>query len=94
MENPEIAKLGYVALVTPDLEKSLVFFRDVIGLEITEEVNGVYYLRAWGDFQHHTLSLEQGDRGYVRHIGWRTKNREDVLLFKERLEQDGSRLNL
>ena len=89
MANPEIAKLGYVALVTLDLEKSLVFFRDVIGLEVTEEVNGVYYLRAWGDFQHHTLSLEQGDRGYVRHIGWRTKNREDVLLFKERLEQDG-----
>lgn len=87
MGKPEIAKLGYVALVTADLEKSLYFFREVIGLEVTEEVDGVYYLRAWGDFQHHTLSLEQGDRGYVRHIGWRTKSKEDVLLFKNNLEQ-------
>lgn len=31
MSLPEISKLGHVALVTPDLEKSLWFFRDVIG---------------------------------------------------------------
>jgi catechol 2,3-dioxygenase len=32
MTLPEIAKLGHVALVTPDLEKYLWFFRDFIGL--------------------------------------------------------------
>ena len=57
---PEIAKLGHVALVTSDLEKSLFFFKEIIGLEETEEVNGVHYLRAYSDFQHHTLSLEAG----------------------------------
>lgn len=86
---PEIAKLGFISLVTADLEKSLVFFREVIGLEETEEKNGVHYLRAWGDFQHHTLSIEQGDRGYVKHIGWRTKNSEDVAAFKEILGNEG-----
>ncbi|TSI09018.1 VOC family protein [Lysinibacillus sp. BW-2-10] len=86
---PEIAKLGYIALVSADLEKSLVFFKDVIGLEETTVIDGVHYLRAWGDFQHHTLSIEQGDRGYVRHIGWRTKRKEDVQKFKELLQQQG-----
>ncbi|WP_199677328.1 VOC family protein [Lysinibacillus yapensis] len=89
MIKPEIAKLGYVALVSSDLEKSLVFFKEVIGLEETEVIDGVHYLRAWGDFQHHTLSIEQGERGYVRHIGWRTKSKEDVHLFKEVLENKG-----
>ena len=89
MSNPEIAKLGHVALVTADLEKSLWFFREVIGLEETEAVDGVHYLRAWGDFQHHTLSLEQGESGYVKRIGWRTKKREDVQEFQALLEQDG-----
>ncbi|MEI4771790.1 VOC family protein [Psychrobacillus sp. FJAT-51614] len=86
---PEIAKLGHLALVTPDLKKSLWFFKEVIGLEETAEINGVHYLRAWGDFQHHTLSLEVGDRGYVRHIGFRTKERDHVLQFKQLLEEGG-----
>ena len=32
---PEIAKLGHVALVSADLEKSLWFFEEVVGLEKT-----------------------------------------------------------
>ncbi|KZE38750.1 2,3-dihydroxybiphenyl 1,2-dioxygenase [Bhargavaea cecembensis] len=89
MAHPEIAKLGHVALVSSDLEKSLWFFKEVIGLEETEARNGVHYLRAWGDFQHHTLSLEAGESGQVRHIGWRTKRPEDVQAFRKLLEQDG-----
>ncbi|MGE7665952.1 VOC family protein [Ureibacillus composti] len=89
MTKPEISKLGYVSLVSTDLEKSLVFFKEVIGLEETEVVDGVHYLRAWGDFQHHTLSIRQGGRAYVSHIGWRTKQKEDVLAFKELLENEG-----
>lgn len=85
---PEIAKLGHVALVTADLEKSLFFFKEVIGLEETENVNGVHYLRAYGDFQHHTLSIEAGDTGHVKYIGWRTKNPESVEGFKEILLQN------
>ncbi|MFL6560395.1 MAG: VOC family protein [Bacillus sp. (in: firmicutes)] len=87
---PEIAKLGHVALVTPDLEKSLWFFRDVIGLEVTEEVDETIYLRAWGDFEHHSLSLTAGEKGYVDHIAWRTKRPEDVEGFAELLTKAGT----
>ncbi|WP_419959200.1 VOC family protein [Psychrobacillus sp. BM2] len=93
MSLPEISKLGHVALVTPDLEKSLWFFRDVIGLEVTAENNGTTYLRAWGDFEHHTLSLTAGDRGYVDHIGWRTKKPEDVEGFAQLLEKAGTEVH-
>src|SRR6478672_11988295 len=87
---PEIAKLGHVALVTPDLEKSLWFFKELIGLEETETVNGTVYLRAWGDFEHHTLSLAAGEKSYVDHIAWRTKRREDVEGFAQLLEEAGT----
>lgn len=87
---PEIAKLGHVALVSEDLEKSLVFFRDTIGLEVTEVVDGVHYLRAWGDFEHHTLSITQGETSYIDHIGWRTKRPEDVATFARLLEDAGT----
>jgi len=87
---PEIAKLGHVALVSADLEKSLWFFRDTIGLEETEVVDGVHYLRAWGDFEHHTLSITAGETSYIDHIGWRTKRREDVATFAKLLEDAGT----
>ncbi len=87
---PEIAKLGHVALVSEDLEKSLGFFRDTIGLEETEVVDGVHFLRAWGDFEHHTLSITAGEKSYVDHIGWRTKRREDVATFAKLLEAAGT----
>ena len=87
---PEIAKLGHVSLVSADLEKSLWFFRDTIGLEETEVVDGVHYLRAWGDFEHHTLSITAGETSYIDHIGWRTKRREDVATFAKLLEDAGT----
>lgn len=87
---PEIAKLGHVALVSADLEKSLGFFRDTIGLEETEVVDGVHFLRAWGDFEHHTLSITAGEKSYIDHIGWRTKRREDVATFAKLLEVAGT----
>jgi catechol 2,3-dioxygenase-like lactoylglutathione lyase family enzyme len=48
MSLPEIAKLGHVALVSSDLEKSLWFFKELIGLEETEEVNGTHYFTCMG----------------------------------------------
>lgn len=87
---PEIAKLGHVALVTENLEKSLWFFKEIIGLEETREVNGTHYLRAWGDFEHHTLSITAGETSYIDHIGWRAKRREDVANFARLLEDAGT----
>ncbi|MCD2137555.1 VOC family protein [Salinicoccus halitifaciens] len=78
---PEIAKLGHVALETTDLEKSLWFFEEVVGLEKTTTKDGVHYLRAWGDFEHHTLSIQEGPVARVHHIAWKAKRREDVRNF-------------
>ena len=86
---PEIAKLGHIALITSNLEKSLWFFEEVIGLEKTEEIDGTHYLRAWGDFEHHTLSLTAGDEAGVDHIAWKAKRPEDVEQFEVLLQAAG-----
>ncbi|MBM3676873.1 MAG: 2,3-dihydroxybiphenyl 1,2-dioxygenase [Actinobacteria bacterium] len=86
---PQIAKLGHVALVTPDLETSLGFWRDVVGLEEVERHGDTAFLRAWGDREHHTLSLRAGEAAAVDHVAWRTKRPEDVDAFAERLDAGG-----
>lgn len=86
---PEIAKLGHVAVVSVDLEKSLWFFKEVVGLEETTVENGVHYLRAWGDFEHHTLTLQSGEESRIDHIAFKTKRKVDVNNFAILLEDAG-----
>src|SRR5579862_4087277 len=89
---PQIAKLGHVALTTPDLDKSLWFWRDLIGLREVEREGDTIYLRAWGDFEHHTLSLAPSDIATVDHVAWRTQRPEDVDAFAERIRAQGRSL--
>lgn len=86
--DPRIAKLGHLALVTPNLEKSLWFFRDVVGLDEVASDDQCVYLRAWGEFEHHSLSLREGPTG-IDHYGWRAGRPEDVEGFAQRLSADG-----
>ena len=88
-ERPELARLGHVALETPDLESSLRFFRDAIGLHETERTDDTAFLRSVYDTEHHTLSLREAEASGVDHIGWRAQEPEHVELFADRLEGEG-----
>jgi catechol 2,3-dioxygenase len=52
---PRIAYAGSINLGTPDLERSLWFFRDLLGMEVVEQVDGVAYLRGYQELVHHSL---------------------------------------
>lgn len=86
---PRIAKLGHVAVVTPDIEKSLWFFRDIVGLEEVDNDGSTVFLRAWGEFEHHSLSLTEGPAAGIDHIGFRAATPEDIEELAERFQKDG-----
>lgn len=88
MNSPEIAKIGHVALVTPDLAASHRFVHDLLGLDEVERRDGTIYYRAWGEFEHHSLSLREGPVG-VDHLAWRARRAEDVEAFAQRLSEAG-----
>ena len=53
----DIAHLGPVELLTPDFDRSLAFFVDVLGMEIEGEEGDSVFLRGWGDYQRYSLQL-------------------------------------
>jgi catechol 2,3-dioxygenase len=53
----EIAHLGHVELLTPELERSLWFFTEVLGLTENGHDGDTVYLRTWDDYEHHSLTL-------------------------------------
>ena len=68
--------MAHVEVLTTNLEKSVNFFRDVVGMDETGREESSVYLRAWGDYFHHTLKLTQSDKSGLGHIGWRADSPE------------------
>jgi len=83
---PSLCKLAHVELVTPDLERSLWFFCDLLGLHEVERADGRVYLRCFGELDHHSLTLREGPTG-VDHVAFRTMRPEDVDGFAAALDE-------
>jgi catechol 2,3-dioxygenase len=84
---PQIAHAGSIDLGTKDIEKSLWFFRDILGMEEVERDGDVAYLRAFQELGHHSLVLRQQDEAVVNAYSFRTKRRQDVELFHDYLTE-------
>src|SRR5690606_37720178 len=68
----DIAHLGHVELMTPNLEASLWYFRELLGMESVHWAGDSVYLRGYGDYAASTLRLTEAQRPGVGCIAWRT----------------------
>ena len=84
-----VCKLGHVELSTPDIEASLEFFRDLVGLDVVAKQEDAVYLRAWGEVDHHSLILRHGPTG-VNHFGLRASGPEQLELITADLRANGT----
>ncbi len=69
-------KLGYAALSVTDLERSLHFYRDLLGLELVEQRDGVAFLRCSRD--HHNIVLHTGAAAGLKRVGWELESQADI----------------
>ena len=70
----DIAHLGHVELLTNRFDESLDFFTRVYGLSVSAIREDSAYLRAWDDYEFHTLKLTASDATGVAHIAYRTSS--------------------
>ncbi|MFT4044344.1 MAG: VOC family protein [Gordonia sp. (in: high G+C Gram-positive bacteria)] len=86
---PRLAHPGAISLGTPNLETSLRFFRDILGLEVVERVGDTVYLRGYQELKHHSLVLFPNETATVDSYSFRVQRPEDVELFyNELLKQE------
>ena len=65
---PPRARIGHVNLKVADLERSLAFYRDVLGFKITKRIGDTAAFLACGDY-HHDICIntwEKSRRGTAR----------------------------
>ena len=61
-------KLGYAALTVTDLDRSVRFYRDLVGLSLVDQSADTAWLRCSRD--PHTLVLTQGPQAGLRRVGF------------------------
>jgi catechol 2,3-dioxygenase len=85
-----ISQLAHVNVVTPRIEESLFFYKEVLGLEESGRDGASIFLRGWGEHFHHSLELVEGAQPALGHIGWRAQGPEQLDAAVKRIEAAGA----
>src|SRR4051794_16202053 len=73
-----LARARPAARPASDLAGSTAFFTDLLGLQVSERAPGRVSLRAWQDWDHHTLLLTESEEPGLDHLGWRVPAKADA----------------
>ena len=84
-------KLGYVALNVTDVERSVTFYRDTVGLQAVpsdaSDAAAPRFFRC--DFDHHNLILFKGERPGLKRLGFEMESGSELQRLFEMLKSMG-----
>ena len=86
----DTAHLGHVEMFTDKPEKSLDFFVNIFGLTESGREGNSVYLRAYDDYEFHTLKLTASNTTGVGHIGYRASSPEALKRRVAAIEAMGA----
>jgi catechol 2,3-dioxygenase len=85
----DIAHLGHVEMLTDRFDESLDFFTRVYGLKLSAVEGGSAYLRAWDDYEFHSLKLTRAGTTGVGHVAYRAASPEALERRVRAIEASG-----
>jgi catechol 2,3-dioxygenase len=85
----DIAHLGHVELLTPEPERSLWFFTELMGMTENGRAGDSVYLRTFDDYEQYSLRLTAHDTSGVRRSGLRASSQAALDRLVEAAERAG-----
>ncbi|UVO40162.1 VOC family protein [Bradyrhizobium arachidis] len=86
-----VTALRSVDLGTPDLDRSVRFYRDVWGLSLVTQAAGFVYLRATGS-DHHVVALYKSELPELGAVTFRVARADDLDSIAAKAGAEGARL--
>ena len=86
-----LSHLAHVELITTNLDASVAFFKNTLGLYESARSGPSVYMRCWGDYYHHTLVLTPGPQPALGHAAWRTNGPEELKQAVASIEASGTK---
>lgn len=84
-----IMRLGRVQIRVPNWEKSVDYYKNVLGLIETARDENHVYLKAWDEHDHHSVILEKADSAGLDHLAFKVKDEQDLDIYETKLIQYG-----
>src|SRR4051812_50172108 len=85
----DVAHLGNVELLTPEFDKSLWFFRDLLAMRVVAEHGDSVFLRTWDEYELYTIKLTASDAGGVGRTSVRASSQHALERRGAGIEQKG-----
>jgi catechol 2,3-dioxygenase len=88
-----VLRPGYIQIRVTDLDAALTHYVDRVGLhEVSREADGRVYLRAWDEFDRHSIVLRQADMPGMDYAGFKVASDSDLDIFARRIEEHGTKV--
>src|SRR5215207_4781590 len=84
-----VMRLGYVHARVTDLAASRAHYGDTLGMRLVHEQDGALYYKAWDEWDHHSVVLEEGGVGLVK-LGYKVEHSEDLDAIEQRAQRFGA----
>lgn len=88
-----VIKVAHVGLHVTDLEASVNYYTNLLGLIVSERREGEVYLRALDDQDHHAIVLKASDSAGLDHVGLKVNRPEDIEEIEKLVERTGTRVS-
>lgn len=85
----DIAHIGHVELLTPELDGTVWFFTEIMGLTETRRVGESVHLRAFDDYEQTSLVVTASDTSGVRRLALRASSDEALERRAAALREAG-----
>jgi catechol 2,3-dioxygenase len=84
-----LSQLTHVEIYATDMDASVRYYEQVLGLRVLERAGSKVYLRAWGDYYPYSVVLVPGGEPGLAMMAWRTSSAEALDEAVRRVEDSG-----
>ena len=85
----DVAQLTHAEIHSPEVDESVAFFTDLLGMSVTERDGSSVYLRAYEDHYHHSLKITERDTAGLAQMGWRASSAQAFERRVKAIEATG-----
>jgi catechol 2,3-dioxygenase len=88
-----VLRPGYIQIRVTDLDAAVTHYVKRLGLhEVGREPDGRVYLRAWDEFDRHSVILRPADVPGMDYVGFKVARDADLDALRDRIEASGTKV--